>query len=897
MDKFTKSGLIFLLIYCPLAFGAVHIFSFTVMEIGVLLLLTGWLLSQIFHSPSTITGGSAIAEGSRAIPSSSREKRTLSMLEWTPLHTLGIFFISLILLQLIPWPSLWVKAISPGTFRVYKQALGTVPDFISLSLYPYATRIGLFKVLAYLGVFFLIINWADSKAKIQGLVYAFAFVGIFEALYGILRFLRGYPHIWWFENIWAGGAPSGTYINRNHLAGLLEITIPMTFGLLIATVGRQAEVRERADSQSIRERADSRIKEIKGVRGFLLSLDLGNSTFAKTTLIVFLLAMMVLGLILSGSRGGIISLSVSFLFMNSMLFFRKRFRRYVAVSFIICLIALVYGLHTGIERIVQRFENITEDSKVRIRFARTSMELKRDFPILGTGWGTFKEAYRRYQSPEDEMYELNHVHHDWIELGAEMGSLGLGLVIFVFLFCMGYFFSLWRKRKNSFSIGIGLGGMGAMVSLALHSFTDFNMHIPANALLLSMAMGIALASLIYQRKQRSSSMQSAQIRAQMGEGRGVEGERRGRGEEEISAQKRSQEGKMPERVAIHFPSWLRWPLALAVLGGFCFAVLLVIKPYLAERVLPTLPEDSIINEKRISTPQRNACTAIHYLAERVLPTLPDSTINKKRISPTLKDVCTAIHYGNGNAEYLYRLVSLLEKRMDEKEPDDNNRADDNKDDNNKAESNKDANSHKWADQQRKEEWLQVIAALSLKGADRAAPSNADRAGSANVSRNNEASPPSTASWNMKNKGGSQTEIVNNLIVLALKRAVQLDPANPYYHLKLAEYILKLGEVSENLDQLQPFMNASEKELDRSLYFMPESADSNFYAGCYWIWKSKVMEEKMRHREAFDRFIYYFKKSYHLNQRYKQNIQEAVQRYYPDDAVQARIFLNTAAAFH
>jgi len=876
LDRAIKFGLIFLIIYCPLAFGAVHIFSFTVMEIGVLLLCLGWLLSQILNSPSAITKefraitrGSGTREsgaitkesGKRGPGKKSGKKCGLLLVEWMPLHSLGFLFISLILLQLIPWPSLWVRTIFPGTFRVYDHALKTVPAFISLSLYSYATRMDLYKVLAYLGVFFLIINWADSKEKIEGLVYAFVFVGIFEALYGMLRFLGGYPHIWWFKNVWAGGAVSGTYINRNHLAGLLEITIPITFGLLIATAGRQAEARERANSQ------------IKGIRGFLLSLDLGNSNFAKTALIVFLLAMMVLGLILSGSRGGIISLAASFLFMNSMLLFRKRFRRYAAVSFIICSIAFVYGLGTGMERTIQRFENITKDSEVRIRFAKTSMELKRDFPLLGTGWGTFQEAYRRYKRPEDEMYELVHAHHDWIELGAEMGSLGMGLVIFAFLFCLGYFFSLWRKRKNSFSIGIGLGGMGAMVSLALHSFTDFNMHIPANALLLSMAMGIALASLTCQnwsqKKRRSSSLQGAQIRSQIGDRdrreRGREGEKEGRREGEIS--KRSQIGKMPERVAIRFPAWLRWPLALTVVGGFCFAVSLVVKPWLAERVLPTLPDDGIINKKEISP-------------------------NKKRISLTLKDACTAIHYGNGNAEYLYWLVSLLEKRIDRKEPDDNNKADDNKIDNNKDVNNNDANSHnkdadnhKEAERQMKEDCLQVIAALSRKGADRAAPSNVDEAA------------PSTASWNMKNKGGSQTEIVNNLIVLALKRAVQLDPANPYYHLKLAEYILKLGELSENLDQLQPFMNASEKELDRSLYFMPESADSNFYAGCYWIWKSKVMEEKKRHREAFDRFIYYFKKSYYLNQHYKQNIQEAVQRYYPDDAVQARIFLNTAAAFH
>ncbi|MEW6378546.1 MAG: O-antigen ligase family protein [bacterium] len=730
MNKLIKSGLIFLIIYCPLAFGAVHIFSFTVMEIGVLLLWFGWLVSRILNSPSAIIKGS-------------REKHYFLLVEWMPFHSLGLLFIGLILLQLIPWPSSWVKVISPETFRVYNLALETVPAFISLSFYRYATRMGLYRVMAYLGVFFLIINWADAQEKIQGLVYAFVFVGIFEAIYGILRFSGGYSHIWWFENIRSVSWVTGTYINKNHLAGLLEITIPITFGFLIATAGRRIRARERSRSQ------------IKGIRGFLLSLDLGNSILSQTTLIIFLIAMMVLGLILSGSRGGIISLAVSFLFMNSILFFRKRFRRYATVSLIICSIALIYGLRTGVERTVQNFKNIAEDSEVRVRFAKTSLGLIKDFPLLGTGWGTFREAYRRYQDPEDETYDIDHAHHDWIELGAETGFLGLGLVTVSFLFCLGYFFSLWRKRKNSFSIGIGLGGMGAMVSLALHSFGDFNMHIPANALLLSMAMGIALASLIWQRE--SSLRSGGRIR------------------------------KMPQKVTVSFPGWLRWPLALAVTGGFCCAVVVVVKP---------------------------------WLAERALPTLPDSTL-EGMISPVLENACTAIHYERGNAEYFHWLAFLLGKKRDQETPDENSR---------------------------KEEEGQVL---------------------------------------------------NNLILLALRKAIQLNPVNPYYHLKLAEHMLKSGERFEDLHQLQPLMEASEKEYDRSLSLMPESANINFSAGCYWLWKSKIMEmeDEMACRKAFGRFIRCFRKAYHINRQYKQNIQQAVHQYYPDVAVHAEIFSDKTSAGH
>ena len=729
MNKFIKFGLIFLMIYCPLAFGAVHIFSFTLMEIGVLLLLFSLFLKMILNSQQVLA--EEAIEG--------RERICLSI-ERTPLNYLGLLFLLIILLHLIPLPWQLVEIIAPSTFKVYSKTFEEIPPFISLSLYPYASKIGLFKVLTYFGIFFLVINWADSKRRIRGIIYTFIFVGTFEAIYGIFNYLTGSSDIWWFKGIRNGTMATGTYINRNHYVGLLEIIIPVSFGFLISLIGSG-----RRKHQKIID------PQIKSIRKFLPSLELSDPDLNKKILNIFLVAMMILGLILSGSRGGIICLIISFIFMNSLLFFQKRYKKYAIVFLIICSITLIYGLQTGMEKTIQRFDTIMEDGESRIRLAKTSLNLWREFPLLGTGWGTFMEVYRKYKSPEDVPHEVDHVHHDWIELGVETGLLGFCLGVFSFLFCLGYFFHLWKKRNNSFSVGVGLGGMGAMVSLCLHSFLDFNMHIPANAFLLSIAIGITLKALTCRRGMEKSS-----------------------------------------HYTISFPACLRFPFCVLMASGFCYAMIVVVKP---------------------------------YMAERNLPTLPDNTVEKR--TPTFREVCTAIGYEDKNAQYFYYLASLLRNNTPE----------------GKNEGIKD-HITEGKDSIPEEIWADKII--------------------------------------LRKEG-------NDLVRYALRKAIQLSPTNPNYHLELAWQILFSGELSKNVKQLESLMTASEKELNLAVYFMPNSAKINFSAGSYWLWKARAVEDEKTILESFYQFIKYFKKTYQLDNGYKEQIRQMILPYYDSPKVFNTIF--------
>jgi len=810
MDRAIKYGLIFLIIYCPLAFGAVHIFSFTLMEITVLGLWLCWLMKQLFSNPGR-KGDFAPGEGTEGRGAVKRRVRRIELsFRKSPLNYFALAFIGLIILQVLPWPASWVKAVSPGTFRMYQAAWGKVPDFMTLSICNFSSKIGLFKILAYIGAFLLIINWADSREKIMALVLPFVLIGSIEAIYGLLTYLGKYRYIWWFQNIWYGGSVNGTYFNRNHLAGLLEMAIPMSFGLLVAMGSKSREHNQGGG-------------KLGGIRGFLLSLNIDDHDQARKILLIFLIAIMTLAIFLSGSRGGILSLAAAFMVMSTLLMSRSKTRRYAIAGLVIMLIALGYGLYTGLDATLKRFENskMSDDAQTRIRFAETSLGIVRDYPLLGTGWGTFEDAYRKYQDPKDDGLTIDHAHHDWVQLAAETGLVGFGVGIFFLVFCLGYFFFLWMKRKNSLSIGIGLGGMGAIISLALHSLTDFNMHIPANALLLSMVVGITLRALTYHRHRR-------------GEDRAAE--------EQLRKKQQKQ-----EKVTMYFPAWFRWPLALFLVTGFCYAVMLVRAP---------------------------------YLAEKVAPTLPDSTIRKIK-DPTLEVVCKAISHEPTNAEYFYWLASILEEGG--------------------------------GDQQRKYDQPQVRAVLEKLHADaRGNESNAwgnerNERNEGNVSIEENASTEGNREKQEENHDGTdgkdgeegeegedredrkEGKAGNDLALLALKRAIMLNPANPYYHLKLAWHTLDQGKLDENMDHFRSILAAAEDEFGRAVYFMPQSANINFSVGYYWIWKSKVVEDEKVYLFAFDRFIQYFQTTYRINNGYKKKIEQVVQQYYPIMDILTRIF--------
>lgn len=455
-----------MLIFTQLAFGGVHVWAYSVFEIIVLILFFLFLLNQVVGQYRS---------------SKRKGKKAVVTIQWvvTPLNIFFILIISFIVIQLIPLPSFIVKFISPLTFELKKYAyeLKHVSNndsiaWMNLSHYNFATCNELFKLLAYAALYFMVINSVRDQKRINILIYVFVGMGLFQVMYGIVQTYSGSQKIWWWTNNYYKGWVTGTYINRNHLAGFLEMLLPLCFGFVIANIKKSGS------RQRYQDRSVSRIRRFKN---WLFS----GEEKPKIILFFFMGIVLGLGLLLAGSRGGIISFGISMFFMIFLFAFKDGYRKYGIVTACLCMLIMAYGLHIGIDKTLERFEHFGNLYN-RFEIGESVVPMIKDFPILGTGWGNFMYMYPRYGLP---MYSdrliLGNAHNDWLEMASEFGMIGAIIFFGALITFLVKSIRLWFRRKDSFATGLGVGVIFAVIAISIHSFFDFNMHIPANPMALS----------------------------------------------------------------------------------------------------------------------------------------------------------------------------------------------------------------------------------------------------------------------------------------------------------------------------------------------------------------------------------------------------------------------------
>ena len=130
---------------------------------------------------------------------------------------------------------------------------------------------------------------------------------------------------------------------------------------------------------------------------------------------------------------------------------------------------------------------------------KTALRLWQVEPLSGTGIGTFSTAARQYRFRTDAVDDV-FVHNDWVQALAEIGLIGAGLGFCVLL---AHLFSGWRAfavvlqqriaargSPASLKAALQAGALSSLSAFAAHSFFDFNMQVPANALLACVSLAI-----------------------------------------------------------------------------------------------------------------------------------------------------------------------------------------------------------------------------------------------------------------------------------------------------------------------------------------------------------------------------------------------------------------------
>ncbi len=388
-----------------------------------------------------------------------------------------VLFVLWALVQLLPLPSFVIGWISPA--RLLDPSLsGLAPGqwvWTALSIYPHDSVVALAKFLAYLGAFLLAAYLYDSRKRRSTLLRILILLGCFEAVYGIVQYLTGWQKIFTYTKQFDLQEATGTYINRSHFAGLLELTLPFVVALLFYSFGLRSEGRhvDMNTPPAVRR----------------------GSPGSQLLFYVFVLLIMVMAVLFSRSRMGILAtlFSILFMFLAALVRLKVGRRAWMGGVFLFLFCVLAYAIWIGLGPVLTRFEPAYESGYLqmegRISIWRDALQLVRDYPLTGAGLGTFGLAFRHYQTTAVNFY-VDHAHNDYLEFAADTGLLGVALLFLpIFYLCLRMIISFLTDPRR-YRPAVTLGCIGSTLGMLIHSATDFNLQIPANALIFAVVLGI-----------------------------------------------------------------------------------------------------------------------------------------------------------------------------------------------------------------------------------------------------------------------------------------------------------------------------------------------------------------------------------------------------------------------
>lgn len=317
----------------------------------------------------------------------------------------------------------------------------------------YDTRMELQLLLADVLILFVTGQAFRTIEDWRGFVWFGMSFGFLVAIFGILQHLTFNGKLYWLREMHFGGIPFGPYVNRNHFAGFAELVIPISLAPLI-------------------------LGKVRRERWFVVSL----------------FAVIPIGaLVLSASRGGIVSFAVEFGVLVLWLLLRRTTREHLLSAGAVLLLAFLLVSWLGVQQAVERFSSlqaleVTVGKRASMRADTWRIFL--DHPWTGAGLGTLQIVFPRYETLYDGKI-VNHTHNDYLEGLAETGVAG-GL-------CCGWFLgvllleSLRRlsQPSSAFASTLQLSALVACLGFLTHSLVDFNLHIPANALLFFLMANMA----------------------------------------------------------------------------------------------------------------------------------------------------------------------------------------------------------------------------------------------------------------------------------------------------------------------------------------------------------------------------------------------------------------------
>ena len=324
---------------------------------------------------------------------------------------------------------------------------------------PYLVSTELLKLLLLVGFFYFALNNTSTREQVRFVVFSILAATFLVSVYGLTntlasRMTDGEVTVLGLERFSGYGyRVGGTYICPNHFAGLLEMMIPFTVSYIIIS------------------RLKVSWKLVLAVAGLV----------------------MIVAMVFTQSRGGWASICAGMVTVGLVSIRKVRIPLVAvvapAVVITVLLIFLVASTPTLNDRVMETFRE--EDSSYAHRRDAwlDTLKMARHNILLGTAPGTYEDAVTRYQRPGN-FVRINYAHNDYLQALTEYGIIALGIIIFMIAVVAKLLGRALNTLTNRDDFAYVSGFLGGFVAIAVHSFVDFNMHIPANAILMMVLLGM-----------------------------------------------------------------------------------------------------------------------------------------------------------------------------------------------------------------------------------------------------------------------------------------------------------------------------------------------------------------------------------------------------------------------
>lgn len=395
---------------------------------------------------------------------------------WPVFVLLGLFLV-LQAFQLAPLPPSWVESLSPHSAQLQASSefLTGPRETMTLSVEPHATQVALLKSLGYTAIFFLVLALVNNRARVLNAARILVYVAVVHSVYAVLMHLSSISDEHFGTMINHGGDASGTFANRNHFAGYLEMISAIGIGLLIAGL------------------SDKRAESWKAFFRELVAWVLSPKMVLRLSLCILVIA-----LTTTHSRMGNTAFFSSLMIAGvlGILLSRRATRNTVLLlTSLVILDLVIVGSWFGVEKLARRLEATTvEDVREREDPAAYSIALIKEYPVFGAGAGTFYVAFPKYR-PEKVVAFFDHAHNDYAQIASENGILGLALLGGVVLLSLIASLRGQWVRSDPLMRGMAFASTMGITALLIHSWVDFNLQIPANAALFMVILALGWISL------------------------------------------------------------------------------------------------------------------------------------------------------------------------------------------------------------------------------------------------------------------------------------------------------------------------------------------------------------------------------------------------------------------